>query len=455
MAQQEQWKSKIGFVLAAAGSAIGLGAIWKFPYVAGTGGGGAFLLLFLAFTLVLGMPLLLGEFMIGRMGQSNPIQTYGKLSSNLKWNVIGKLGVFTSFLLLSFYSVVGGWIILYIIKLLSGGLAGLTQDQYGELFGDIISNPYSTIGAQFVFMLITILVVAKGVQKGIELASKVMMPALLVLFLLLVIRSLSLDGAMEGVKFLLVPDFSKLTSESILFALGQAFFTLSLGVSVMLTYASYLPKTQNLPQSAISIIILNIVIALLAGLAIFPGVFSFGMEPNAGPVLIFSVLPAVFANMPFGMLFFLAFLLLFLFAAFTSAFSMIEIIVAAVTKNDASKRKKSTWVIGMLIFIVGVPSCLSYGVLADVHIFNKTIFDLMDYAVSNILMPLGALLIAIFVSRKIPKGDLFAELKQGSNVGYAFFSICYFLLKYIVPIAIIVVFLDAAGLSDWIIALFK
>lgn len=456
MSQQEQWRSKIGFILAAAGSAIGLGAIWKFPYVAGTGGGGAFLLLFLVFTLVLGMPLLLGEFMIGRMGQSNPIQTYGKLSSNPKWNFIGKLGVFTSFLLLSFYSVVGGWIILYILKVLSGGLAGLNQDQYGDLFGEIISNPYATISAQLVFMLITILVVAQGVQKGIELASKVMMPALVILFLILVIRSLSLDGAMEGVKFLLVPDFSKLTSESILFALGQAFFTLSLGVSVMLTYASYLPKSQNLPQSAISIIILNVVIALLAGLAIFPGVFSFGMEPNAGPVLIFSVLPAVFAHMPFGMLFFLAFLLLFLFAALTSAFSMIEIIVAAATKNDTTKRKKATWIIGFLIFIVGVPSCLSYGVLSDIHLFDKTIFDLMDYMVSNILMPLGALLIAIFVSRKVSKADLFAELKRGSNVGYVFFTICFVLLKYIVPIAIIIVFLDAAGLSDWIIiTLFK
>ncbi|MGI8353105.1 sodium-dependent transporter [Niallia circulans] len=455
MSQQEQWRSKIGFVLAAAGSAIGLGAIWKFPYVAGTGGGGAFLLLFLVFTLVLGMPLLLGEFMIGRMGQSNAVRTYGKLASNTKWNFIGKLGVFTSFLLLSFYSVVGGWIILYIVKVLSGGLAGLSQDQYGELFGEIISNPYSTISAQLVFMLITILVVAQGVQKGIELASKIMMPALVILFLILVIRSLSLDGAMEGVKFLLVPDFSKLTSESILFALGQAFFTLSLGVSVMLTYASYLPKSQNLPRSAISIIILNIVIALLAGLAIFPGVFSFGMEPNAGPVLIFSVLPAVFAHMPFGMVFFLAFLLLFLFAALTSAFSMIEIIVAAVTKNDTAKRKKATWIIGFLIFIVGIPSCLSYGALSEIYLFNKTIFDLMDYLVSNILMPLGALLIAIFVSQKVSKADLFAELKRGSNVGYVFFMICYVLLKYVVPIAIVIVFLDAAGLSDWIITLFK
>jgi len=455
MSQQEQWRSKIGFVLAAAGSAIGLGAIWKFPYVAGTGGGGAFLLIFLAFTLVLGMPLLLAEFMIGRMGQSDPIQTYGKLAANNKWNFIGKIGVFTCFILLSFYSVVGGWIILYIIKIFSGGLVGLTQDQYGQLFGEIISNPYSTIAAQLAFMLITILVVAQGVQKGIEVASKIMMPALLLLFLFLVIRSLSLDGAIEGVKFLLVPDFSKLTSGSILFALGQAFFTLSLGVSVMLTYASYLPKTQNLPQSALSIIILNIVIAILAGLAIFPGVFAFGLKPNAGPVLIFSVLPAVFDHMPFGMLFFLAFLLLFLFAALTSAFSMIEIIVAAVTKNDTRRRKKVTWVTGILIFIVGIPACLSYGALADVQLFHKTIFDLMDYTVSNILMPLGALLIAIYVSWKIPKKDLYAELKQGSNVGYALFSICYFLLKYIVPIAIIIVFLDAAGLSHWILHFFQ
>ncbi|MUK88496.1 hypothetical protein GMD78_08835 [Ornithinibacillus sp. L9] len=455
MSQQEQWKSKIGFILATAGSAIGLGAIWKFPYVAGTGGGGAFFFLFLAFTLILGMPLLLGEFIIGRKGQSNPINTYSKLASNPKWSIIGKIGVFTSFILLSFYSVVGGWIILYIVQIVAGGLNGLDEGRYMQLFEEIISNPFATLIAQFVFILISILVVSKGIQKGIELASKIMMPALLILFIGLVIRSLSLDGAMEGVKFLLVPDFTKLTSESILFALGQSFFTLSLGVSVMVTYASYLPRTQNLPQSAISIIILNTIIALLAGLAIFPGVFSFDLEPNAGPVLIFAVLPAVFNQMPFGMFFFLAFLILFLFAALTSAFSMIEIIVASVTKNNPKKRKKSTWIIGILIFIVGIPSCLSYGMLADVQLFNRTFFDLMDFAVSNILMPLGALLIAIFVSQKVSKDVLFTELKSGSNIGRGFFSIWYILLKYVTPIAIIIVFLDVLGLFNWIIDVFK
>jgi len=445
MPQQEHWKSKLGFILAAAGSAIGLGAIWKFPYVAGTGGGGAFLLVFLLFILLLGFPLLVGEFILGRKSQSDAISTYKKLAPQSSWHITGIIGVVTSFLVLSFYSVIGGWIILYLFKALTGGLAGLSPDQFGPLFDEIISEPISTLTGQLIFMLLTIIVVAKGVQKGIEKTSKFMMPTLLILFVIIVIRSLSLDGAMEGVRFLLVPDFSKLTSESILFALGQAFFTLTLGVSVMVTYASYLPKTQNLPSSAISIISMNIAVVLLAGLAIFPGVFSFGLQPDAGPTLIFSVLPAVFNQMPFGMLFFIAFLILFLFAALTSAFSMIEIIVSTMTKNNPSKRKKFTWLIGMAIFIVGIPSSLSYGIMADVKFFDKTVFDLVDFAASNVLMPLGALLISIFIPLKISKTELFEEMKQGSKVGKTFFNIWFYLLKYLTPVAIIIVFLDALG----------
>ena len=449
MQQQEHWKSKLGFILAAAGSAIGLGAIWKFPYVAGTGGGGAFLLVFLLFILLLGFPLLVGEFILGRKSQSDAISTYKKFAPQSGWHITGIIGVVTSFLVLSFYSVIGGWIILYLFKALTGELAGLSPDQFGPLFDEIISEPISTLTGQLIFMLLTIVVVAKGVQKGIEQTSKFMMPTLLILFIIIVIRSLSLDGAMEGVRFLLVPDFSKLTSESILFALGQAFFTLSLGVSVMVTYASYLPKTQNLPSSAISIISMNIAVVLLAGLAIFPGVFSFGLQPDAGPTLIFSVLPAVFNQMPFGMLFFIAFLILFLFAALTSAFSMIEIIVSTLTKNNPSKRKKFTWLIGMAIFIVGIPSSLSYGIMADVKFFDKTVFDLVDFAASNVLMPLGALLISIFIPLKISKTELFEELKQGSKVGRIFFNVWFYLLKYLTPVAIIIVFLDALGVFNW------
>lgn len=453
MSEQEQWKSKAGFILATAGSAIGLGAIWKFPYVAGTGGGGAFFLIFLLFAFLLGYPLLVGEFIVGRRGQSDAITIYKRMAPGTNWHLMGRMGVVIGILVLSFYSVVGGWIILYLFKALTGGLNNLSQDQYGVLFGEIISDPLTTLLGQFIFILLTVLVVAQGIQKGIEKVSKTMMPILFLLFIVIVIRSLSLEGAMEGVKFLLVPDFAKLSSESILFALGQAFFTITLGASVMVTYASYLPKTQNLPSSAFSIIIMNLFIALLAGLAIFPGVFSFGLEPNAGPPLIFAVLPAVFSQMSFGILFFIAFLILFLFAALTSAFSMIEIAVATTAQNDPSKRKKLTYLFGLLIFVIGIPSCLSYGVLADVKLFDKTIFDLVDYTVSNIMMPLGALLISLFISTKMSKDVLLEEMQQGSKVRKTFFNLWYYLLKYLTPVAIVIVFMDVLGLLDWILDL--
>ncbi|MFC0560366.1 sodium-dependent transporter [Halalkalibacter alkalisediminis] len=451
MSVHEQWKSKLGFILAAAGSAIGLGAIWKLPYVAGTSGGGAFFFLFILFTLLLGYPLLVGEFVIGRRAQSDAITTYKKLAPSTLWHLTGRLGVFTSFLVLSFYSVVGGWIILYLFQAFTGGLNDLPQEQYGQLFGNIISNPLYALTGQIVFLLITVYVVAKGVQKGIEKASTFMMPALFVLFLLLVIRSLSLDGAMEGVRFLLVPDFSQLNSEVILFALGQAFFSLSLGVSVMVTYSSYLPKSQDLPKSAVSIVGMNLFIALLAGLAIFPGVFSMGLEVNEGPTLIFAVLPAVFNQMPFGMVFFIAFLILFLFAALTSAFSMVESLVATLAKDDLNKRKKYTWILGGVIFIVGIPSCLSFGLMADTVFFGRTFFDFLDMTVSNILMPLGALVVSIFVTFKVSKTDLLDELKQGSKVGMGFYYTWFYLLRYVTPIAIIIVFLDVLGVLTWIL----
>ncbi|MEC1684162.1 sodium-dependent transporter [Bacillus mojavensis] len=444
-----QWASKIGFVMAAAGSAIGLGAIWKFPYVAGTNGGGAFFLIFVLFTILLGYPLLVGEFIFGRRNQTNAIDAYKKEAPRTAWFLTGWVGVAACFLVLSFYSVIGGWILLYIVKTASGSLSGLTQEQYGALFGSVIQNPAQTLAAQLIFMVLTVLVVARGVQKGIERVSAVMMPILFILFVLLVFRSLTLDHAMEGVKFLLVPHFGDLTPESVLFALGQAFFTLTLGVSVMVTYSSYLPKTQNIPRSAASIVVMNIVVTLLAGLAIFPAVFSFGLEPNEGPTLLFTVLPAVFEQLPFGILFFIGFLVAFLFAALTSAFSMVEMIVAIIGKGDETKRKKLSWTSGFLIFLVGIPSCLSYGMLSDVRIFDKTFFDVVDFTVSNVLLPLGALLISIFIPLKISKQDLWAEMRQGSHPGKAFFYIWFYLLRFVVPLAIIIVFLNLIGIISF------
>ncbi|TDL83036.1 sodium-dependent transporter [Peribacillus frigoritolerans] len=445
MKENQQWSSKLGFILSAAGSAIGLGAIWKFPYIAGVSGGGAFFFIFLLFTILLGLPLLLAEFAIGRSTQSDAIESYKKIAPNSKWYSIGFLGMITCFVLLSFYSVIGGWIILYLVKAISGELNGLNQQQFGELFGATISNPMLSVGAHLVFIIITIAVVAKGVQNGIERTSKFMMPALFLLFIVLIFRSITLEGAMEGVQFLFYPDFSKLTSEAILAALGQSFFTLSVGVSVMLTYSSYLPKDSNLPQSAISIVGMNIFIVIMAGLAIFPGVFTFGLKPDAGPVLLFNVLPTVFNQMAFGMIFFVAFLMLFLFASLTSAFSMLEIIVSVIAKGDANKRIKWSWIIGLTIFAVGVPSALSFGIWSDVSIFGKSIFDAADYLVSNILMPVGALLISIFVPLKMKKSMLYAEISNGSSLSKGIFNTWFFLMRYVAPIAIFLVLLDVLG----------
>lgn len=445
MQNTEQWSSKIGFILAAAGSAIGIGAIWKLPYVTGVSGGGAFFLLFILFSLLIGFPLLLAEFIIGRSTQKEAISAYELLAPNTNWNLIGKLGVFTCFLLLSFYSVIGGWIVIYLVKGLYGGVIA-DGIQYGEVFNATISNPLLTVIAQGVFLGITILVVAKGVQNGIEKASKILMPALFLLFIILIIRSLTLDNAIEGVKFFLAPDFSHITSESILFAMGQAFFSLSVGVSVMVTYSSYLSKKESLIQPAISIVSMNLIIALLAGLAIFPAVFSLGLEPAEGPGLLFVVLPSVFDQIVFGEVFLVCFLALFLFATLTSAFSMLEIIVAAVVKGNEDKRKKFAVIIGILIFVVGVPSALSYSILSDVTIFSKSIFDAADYLVSNILMPLGVLLISIFVSWKVKKNILQTELLSHSRFGATAFRIWFFIMRYVIPVVIVIVFLNSIGI---------
>ncbi|EIT85809.1 sodium-dependent transporter [Fictibacillus macauensis ZFHKF-1] len=443
MKQQEQWTSKLAFILAAAGSAIGLGAIWKFPYVVGTSGGGAFFLLFLLFTFLIGFPLLMAEFVIGRGAQKEAISAYKTIAPKTAWPWLGRMGVTTAFILLSFYSVIGGWIILYLYKSVTGQVFG--QD-YSALFGRSISESGGVLIAQAVFMLITVLIVSRGVKSGIERANNIMMPALFIMFLILIVRSLTLDGAMKGVEFFLKPDFASITGESILFALGQSFFSLSVGISVMVTYSSYLSKKESLPKSATTIVSLNVVISLLAGLAIFPGVFSLGLKPAEGPGLLFVVLPSVFEQLVFGKVFFVIFLALFLFATLTSAFSMLEIIIAAIIKDDVSKRTKWSWIIGVLIFIVGVPSALSTGALKHVTLIgDRTIFDSLDFLVSNILLPLGSLFIALFVGYRYPKGQLYEEFTSGATIGKKGFALWLLLIRYVTPVVIIIVFLNQLG----------
>ena len=446
MSKQDQWTSKLGFILAAAGSAIGLGAIWKLPYMTGENGGGVFFLLFIIFTLLIGAPILIAEFTIGRNAQKDAISAYKHIAPGKPWALIGYGGVVASIILLSFFSVVGGWIISYLARSFTGSLSNLTQEEYGNFFNTIISNPYETVIAQLLFMVFTIWVVQGGVSKGIEKANKYMMPSLFILFIILLIRSLTLDGAMEGVKFFLKPDFSALTGETILLALGQSFFALSVGVSVMVTYASYLSKKEDITKSAFSVVGLNIFISLLAGLVIFPAVFALGFSPSSGPGLVFVVLPAVFNEMALGGIFMFIFFILLLFATLTTAFSILEIVVAAMIKGDAAKRKKASWIAGITVFLIGIPSALSFGVLSDVKIFNLSIFDFADYLTSNIALPVGALFISLFIGYQMKRIEVQKEFETGADPGRSLFKLWYFLIRYIVPIMIILVFLKSTNL---------
>lgn len=438
--QQAQWGSRLGFILAAAGSAVGLGAVWKFPYMVAQFGGGAFLLIFLVFTLLVGLPMLMVEFTLGRMGKRPSIETFKFLGGHRAYGLIGLLGNIAAFILLSFYSVIGGWIMVYFVLAL-GNIFNMVDVTQPGLFEAVTGTPWMVVSGQAAFMIITAWIVTGGIEKGIERASKIMMPLLFLIFILLIARSLTLPGAMEGVEFLLMPDFSAIDSEAILFALGQSFFALSIGAMGMLTYASYVKDDVNLPHSAGYIVATTIIITIFAGLAVFPAVASFGMQEEAqGPGLLFIILPKVFAEIAGGAWFYLLFILLFLFATLTSSISMIEINVSNVIKGQQNKRNKATWIFAGLIFLFGVPSTLSMSVLADVEIFSRSIFDTMDMVVSNILMPLGALFATLFLGWKMDLNKVSEALnvKQG-----LIFKAWVFIIRYLLPVIILLVFVTA------------
>ncbi|GEK30215.1 putative sodium-dependent transporter YhdH [Kurthia zopfii] len=438
MSNRDQFASKIGFILAAAGSAIGLGAIWKFPYMAGTNGGSVFILLFILCTLVIGLPILVAEFMIGRRGKSDAVTSFKKQAPGKPWFLTGWMGFIFSAIILSFYSVVGGWILSYLIRSVSFRLSSNEKDFFANLFTDLTMNTWEVIIAQGAFLLIIILIISSGIQNGVEKASKWMMPLLFIFFVILAIRSLTLDGAMDGVKFMFVPDWSYLTGKTFLLALGQAFFSLSVGVAAMLTYASYLKKEVNLGSSALNVAWMNIGISILAGLVIFPAVFALGFTPNQGPGLVFIIIPAVFQQIPFGSIFVIFFFILLLFATITSAIAMLEIVVATAMGDKYNQRKKFAWICGIGIFIIGIPSALSFGILSDVKIFGRSIFDFADFVTSSIGMPIGALLVAIFAGYQLKRAEQMEELPVKPWI----FNIWRILVRYVAPIAIIIVFIQ-------------
>lgn len=434
--------SKNGFILAAIGSSVGLGNMWKFPYITGENGGAAFFLLFILCLVIVGIPILLAEMTIGRGGRGNASSSLFNLTNKKHWKWFGLISIVTAFLIMSYYSVVAGWTLHYMIQSFAGALSD-TQMDYTTAFLSFAGG-YTPVFWSAVVMAITGYVIARGVSGGIEKFNKILIPGFLILLLILMVRALTLPGAMAGAEFFLKPDFSKLNEESVLIALGHSFFSLSLGMGCMLTYGSYVRKDQSLGKASLAIAGGDLLYAFIAGLVIFPTVFAYGMEPSSGVGLAFIALPAAFAQMPLGFLFGGIFFLLLAIAALTSAVSILEVPVAYAMEQWKWSRKKTAIIMASLAFLLGVPSALSVeganGPLSNLIIFGKTIFDLFDFSTSYILMPVGGLIITLFTG--------YAWKRAGEEAGLSggVYRAWMFLLKYVCPLLIILIFLYSVGI---------
>lgn len=440
------FKSNFGAIAALAGSAVGLGNIWKFPYIAGTNGGGAFLIVYIFFTLAIGFPVMLAEFSLGRRSQQNALGTFKILAPDTRWVLFGFLSIIAATLILSFYGTVSGWTLEYVWLSMSNSFKGQTAENINQLFTNFISHPYKALLWQTGFMFLTGAIIMGGVQKGIERYSKIMMPLLFIIVIALSINSTTLSGSSEGLKFLFFPKFSELTSKSILSALGQAFFSLSVGMGILLTYASYIPKSDNLTSISLKVIITDTLVAILAGIAILPAVFSFHIDPQAGPGLVFLTLPKVFQGLPAGQLWATLFFILLTFAALTSSISLLEVPVAYLVEEKKLKRPVATMITTLFITFIGSFNTLSFGPLRDTRIFGMSIFDTCDYLCSNILLPIGGILICIFAGWYLDKAILYSELSNNGRLKIHFFKLYTFILKYIAPICIFLILLNVIGI---------
>ncbi len=458
--KRESWGSKTGFILAAAGSAIGLGNIWKFPYIAGENGGASFIIIYLICIAIIGLPVLIAEILIGRTTQRDPVGAFYKLSNSKLWASVGGMGVVGGFLILSFYAVIAGWAVGYIVEAVLGNFNSFTEPtSASDHFNNLVGNIYWILGYFTLFMIITMVIVYAGIQKGIERGSKIMMPVLFLLLIILMIRGITLEGASAGMDFLWNPDWSKIDAQSVLIALGHAFFTLSLGMGAMLTYGSYMSKKNSVPNSALQIVILDTVIALIAGVAIFTSVFAVGLDPAAGPGLIFHTLPSVFIKMPGGYIFSILFFVLLTIAALTSSISLLQVVVSYFVDERKWNRHTAVTVLAGVIFLLGVPSALSYNVLSDLKIFGLNFFDLVDFLASNVILPLGGMLIAIFVGWVWGFDKVLINLKDGAEKLFNEYpwmiTLWKIFLKFFAPILIFLVLLQSIGILDKITALFE
>lgn len=440
-AARENWGSRFGFIMAAAGSAIGLGNIWRFPYITGTNGGGAFLLIYLGIVVAFGVSLALAEMVVGRTAQRNPVGAFRALGGP-RWAGVGFIGVFTGFAILSFYIVVAGWTLAYVVDAARGDLISSDPKVLESTFGAFVSDPVQPIVYAGIFMALTAAIVVGGIAKGIERWNKILMPALFVILLVLVVRSLTLPGAAKGLAFYLVPDFSKVSARTFYDAISQVFFSLSIGMGTLLTYGSYLSKKENLPSAALTVVLLDTSAAVLAGLMILPAVFAFGFNPSAGPGLTFITLPAVFASMPFGNLFGALFFTLLAIAALTSAISILEPMVAYFVDEHHLDRRRTVIVASVICFLLGVPASLSFGMWNGFTLFGKNWFDLMDFLSNNILLPVGGLLTALFVGWAWAKPAAH-HLSNEGELRQPWSPLWLFVLRFVAPLGILWILISA------------
>lgn len=447
-----QWSSRWIFVLAATGSAVGLGNIWKFPYITGEYGGGAFVLVYLVCVAAIGLPIMMAEVMLGRRGRRSPINTMRTLAKaegrNGIWSWIGWMGVAAGFLILSYYSVIAGWALAYVFRTASGVLQVTDSVTVKNIFGELVSDPEKLLAWHTIFMVMTMVVVARGVKHGLETAVRMLMPALLILLLVLVGYALNSGHFGEAVEFLFKPDFSKLDAGAILTAMGHAFFTLSLGMGAIMMYGSYLPGNSSIATTSITISIADTAVALLAGLAIFPIVFAFpALEASAGPGLIFQTLPLAFAQMPGGQFFGTLFFILIVLAAWTSSISLVEPAVAWLVENHGMSRIMASVSVGMAIWLLGIATILSFSAWAFEFNFLGTvkqngIFDILDILTANIMLPLGGLLIAVFAGWMMKVKHSKDELAIQNDTGY---QVWLFLIKFVAPLLVGIVILNLFG----------
>lgn len=443
--------SKLGVILASAGSAVGLGNIWRFPYETGNHGGAAFILIYLGCILLLGLPIMIAEFLIGRHSQANTARAYQILAPGTQWRWVGRMGVLAGFLILGYYSVVAGWTLEYIFEAVSNSFAGKTPAEFISSFQSFSSNPWRPALWLTLFLLATHFIIVKGVEKGIEKSSKIMMPTLFIIILILVGCSVTLPGAGKGIEFLLKPDFSKVDGNVFLGAMGQAFFSLSLGMGCLCTYASYFSKNTNLTRTAFSVGIIDTFVAVLAGFIIFPAAFSVGIQPDAGPSLIFITLPNVFQQAFSGIpilayIFSVMFYVLLALAALTSTISLHEVVTAYLHEEFNFTRGKAARLVTTGCILLGILCSLSLGVTKEFTIFGQGMFDLFDFVTAKLMLPLGGLLISIFTGWYLDKKLVWSEITNNGTLKVPTYKLIIFILKYVAPIAISVIFINELGL---------